>query len=128
VEQSASGALWLDGERFLAALVATPERVRSVLADAGGLLPELADKTQRSLAGEADGSGGVSGLGGLLAPAQTALAADPVLRVFAARRADEAELSRGLLDLYDETSAEKNSESEKNLEQPGWTGVLRLKG
>jgi len=119
VQQSAGGALWLDGERFLAALFAAPARAQSVLAGADGLLPELSAKAQSALA---------SGTQSLLEPAQTGLAADPVLKVFAARRAGDVELAKGLLDLYDGAAAEKNSVAEKNLEQPGWTGVLHVKG
>jgi hypothetical protein len=119
VERSASGALWLDGERFLAALYAAPERVRGVLAESGGLLPELAARAARDLSG---------GARELLVPEARDPAADPVLEVFAARREGDAARAGNLLDLYDESAAESRRERAKEFAQPGWTGVLHVKG
>lgn len=119
VRESAGGALWLDGERFLAALFAAPERVRSVLAGEDGLLPELSAKARGALA---------SGAQSLLEPEATGLAADPVLKVFAARREGEAGRERQLLNLYDAVEGEENANDDGRIEQAGWTGVLHVKG
>jgi hypothetical protein len=119
VERSSGGALWLDGGRLLSSLFAAPERTQQALAGADGLLPELAAKTRQALEG---------GTAELLAPVETGLAADPALKVFAARRETEAEYERGLLNLYDAAANENNSDGEKILERSGWTGVLHLKG
>lgn len=119
VQASAGGALWLDGGDFMAAVFAAPERVQSVLAGPDGLLPELAAKARSALANVDQA---------LLEPAESGLAADPVLKVFAARRQGEAERSRQLLDLYDAPGGGKNTNDDDRIGQPGWTGVLRVKG
>ena len=107
--------LWLASDTFLTALTTNPEQVRDILLGQGGLLPALAEKSDKTLSAGAES---------MLRTEQSYPERNPMLRTPTTRSEIEVEKASQLLDLYDTVTPEP-------LGGKGWSatgGLLRRRG